>query len=351
MPRILVADDNTNIQKMVSLAFQERGVEVISVGNGEAAVRRVPDLNPDLILADIFMPVRNGYEVCEWIKKDQKYAHIPVILLVGAFDPLDEKEARRVGADGVLKKPFIPPDPLIAMVTATLEKNPKLAAELARAKEAAESPVAAPVHVAPTAPPPAAKVAADIPAPIEVAPVTDDSTDDASLAYGFGAGHRDLDSDGQDESAAARAPKSEFGKGGGRSSMALPPLPIGAARLCPLKFPKKILAAPPSRTKISSPHRSRRPPKPWSSLVESMPAIEPLPGAVIDPTLEAEPAPLTEADLKAPDSWQILPDDAAVSGEGDQHSEWASDVRTCLRHPIPLPRPNRPSRLTRNRPQ
>ena len=135
MPRILVADDNTNIQKMVTLAFQERGVEVIAVGNGEAAVRRMPDANPDLVLADVFMPVRNGYEVCEFVKKDTRFAHIPVILLVGAFDPLDEKEARRVGADGVLKKPFVPPDPLIAMVMSALEKNPRVAAELAKAKE------------------------------------------------------------------------------------------------------------------------------------------------------------------------------------------------------------------------
>ena len=106
MPKILVADDNSNIQKMVALAFQERTIDVVAVGNGEAAVRRIPDLKPDLILADIFMPVRNGYEVCEFVKKNNQFSHIPVILMVGAFDPLDEKEARRVGADGVLKKPF-----------------------------------------------------------------------------------------------------------------------------------------------------------------------------------------------------------------------------------------------------
>ena len=109
MPRILVADDNSNIQKMVTLALEERGVDVVAVGNGEAAVRRLADVNPDLVLADVFMPVRNGYEVCEYVKKDTRFAHIPVILLVGAFDPLDEKEARRVGADGVLKKPLFHP--------------------------------------------------------------------------------------------------------------------------------------------------------------------------------------------------------------------------------------------------
>jgi hypothetical protein len=72
------------------------------------------------VLADVFMPVRNGYEVCKYVKGDASLAHIPVILLVGAFDPLDEQEAQRVGADGVLKKPFVPPDPLISMVKSAL---------------------------------------------------------------------------------------------------------------------------------------------------------------------------------------------------------------------------------------
>ena len=112
---------------MVSLAFEERGIRVVAVGNGEAAVRRMPDLRPDVVLADVFMPVRSGYEVCEFVKKDPRFAQTPVILLLGAFDPLDEKEARRVGADGVLKKPFVPPDPLVAMVTSVLNKAAKLA--------------------------------------------------------------------------------------------------------------------------------------------------------------------------------------------------------------------------------
>lgn len=120
MARILVADDNSNIQKMVSLALKDQGIDVVAVGNGEAAVRKISDVRPDLVLADVFMPVRNGYEVCKYVKDDSSLAHIPVILLVGAFDPLDEQEAQRVGADGVLKKPFVPPDPLISMVKSAL---------------------------------------------------------------------------------------------------------------------------------------------------------------------------------------------------------------------------------------
>ena len=123
VPKILVADDNSNIQKMVALALKDQGIDVVAVGNGEAAVRKIADVRPDLVLADVFMPVRNGYEVCQFVKMESALSHIPVILLVGAFDPLDEQEAQRVGADGVLKKPFIPPDPLISMVKSALQRS------------------------------------------------------------------------------------------------------------------------------------------------------------------------------------------------------------------------------------
>jgi CheY-like chemotaxis protein len=122
VPKILVADDNSNIQKMVGLALKDQGIDVVAVGNGEAAVRKISDVHPDLVLADVFMPVRNGYEVCQFVKTDPALAHIPVILLVGAFDPLDEQEAQRVGADGVLKKPFVPAEPLISMVKSALQR-------------------------------------------------------------------------------------------------------------------------------------------------------------------------------------------------------------------------------------
>jgi len=108
---------------MAALALKDAGIEVIAVGNGEAAVRKIPEVSPDLVLADIFMPVRNGYEVCEFVKHDARYANVPVLLLAGAFDPFDEQEAQRVHADGVLKKPFVPPDPLINAVKTLLAKS------------------------------------------------------------------------------------------------------------------------------------------------------------------------------------------------------------------------------------
>src|SRR6266403_2009988 len=119
---------------MVGLALKDHGIEVVAVGNGEAAVRKICDIHPDLVLADVFMPVRNGYEVCEYVKDDPALKHIPVILLVGAFDPLDEQEAQRVRADGVLKKPFVPPDPLISMVKSALVRAGVAHAETSVAK-------------------------------------------------------------------------------------------------------------------------------------------------------------------------------------------------------------------------
>jgi CheY-like chemotaxis protein len=123
VPRILVADDNSNIHRMISLALKDAGVEVVAVGNGEAAVRKIAEIKPDLILADIFMPVRNGYEVCEFVKRDPRFSGIPVVLLIGAFDPFDEREAQRVQADGILKKPFVPPDALLRTVADLLAQS------------------------------------------------------------------------------------------------------------------------------------------------------------------------------------------------------------------------------------
>ena len=157
--KILVADDNSNIQKMVGLALKDHGIEVIAVGNGEAAVRKISDIHPDLVLADVFMPVRNGYEVCKYVKDDRTLSHIPVILLVGAFDPLDEQEAQRVGADGVLKKPFVPPDPLISMVKSALQRA---GVSLEKAPAAAEK-------TAEKAPASGARVAKEVLSPVGAA--------------------------------------------------------------------------------------------------------------------------------------------------------------------------------------
>jgi CheY-like chemotaxis protein len=104
--KLLLADDSLTIQKVVDLTFADEGVNVVCVNNGRDAIDRIEEFAPDVVLADVFMPQINGYEVCEYIKQNEKLKHIPVMLLVGSFEPFDEVEARRVGADDTLTKPF-----------------------------------------------------------------------------------------------------------------------------------------------------------------------------------------------------------------------------------------------------
>lgn len=103
---LLLADDSATIRKVVELTFSDEGLEVITVGNGQQALEKLDEIAPDIVLADVFMPEVNGYQVCEHIKRTERFRHIPVMLLVGSFEPFDEAEARRVGADDYLTKPF-----------------------------------------------------------------------------------------------------------------------------------------------------------------------------------------------------------------------------------------------------
>jgi CheY-like chemotaxis protein len=105
--KLLLADDSVTIQKVVSLTFSDEGFDVVTVGDGEGALKELEEkAAPDIVLADVFMPKLGGYEVCARIKADARFRHIPVMLLVGTFEPFDEAEARRIGADDVLTKPF-----------------------------------------------------------------------------------------------------------------------------------------------------------------------------------------------------------------------------------------------------
>jgi CheY-like chemotaxis protein len=107
MPKtLLLADDSVTIQKVVGISFANEDVVLLTVDNGDDAVARAQETNPDVILADVAMPGKDGYEVCEAIKGDPALRHIPVLLLSGTFESFDEDRARQVGADGHITKPF-----------------------------------------------------------------------------------------------------------------------------------------------------------------------------------------------------------------------------------------------------
>jgi CheY-like chemotaxis protein len=146
--KILLADDSITIQKVIELTFSDEDFDVVTVGNGRLALEKVTEIRPDIVLCDIIMPEKDGYEVCDTIKKDPSTSHIPVLLLTGAFEPFDQDRANKVGADGYLAKPF-EPQALVAKVKDILGRAPARGG----ARPAAAAPAPAPPAPAPTPPP------------------------------------------------------------------------------------------------------------------------------------------------------------------------------------------------------
>ncbi len=104
--RILLADDSPHAQRMGERILREEGFEVVSALDGVSALTQLEEIEPDVVLADVFLPGMSGYELCRWIKTSDRHKHAGVILIAGLLEPVDEEEARRAGCDGVLKKPF-----------------------------------------------------------------------------------------------------------------------------------------------------------------------------------------------------------------------------------------------------
>lgn len=181
---ILLADDSPTIQRFVTQIFQDSAYEVISVSNGDAAIRKFEEIHPALVLADIYMPGRNGYEVCAHIKKHPQFGQTPVVLLAGAFDAFDEETAYHAGAATHVTKPF-EPHALVGLVDSLLsgekpvqetESAPRRAEPVPPAE--APAPPAPPVETPPIPPPAsvaAAATVASVPAEAAAPPETRDS--------------------------------------------------------------------------------------------------------------------------------------------------------------------------------
>lgn len=115
--KLLLADDSVTIQKVVNLTFADEGIDVVTASDGDTAMQLFRADRPDIVLADVNMPGANGYQICEMIRTADETKHIPVILLVGSFEPFDEIEASRVGANAFLTKPFQSIRQLVAQVS------------------------------------------------------------------------------------------------------------------------------------------------------------------------------------------------------------------------------------------
>ena len=104
--RILLADDSVTAQNMGRRILSDAGYEVVTVNNGSAALKKIAEQKPDLIVLDVYMPGYGGLEVCQRVKENRETARIPVLLTVGKLEPFKPEEARRVRADAFIVKPF-----------------------------------------------------------------------------------------------------------------------------------------------------------------------------------------------------------------------------------------------------
>jgi CheY-like chemotaxis protein len=133
--KILLADDSMTAQNMGKKILVDGGYEVVAVSNGAAAVKKLAEFTPDLVIADVYMPGYNGLEICERIKKSN--ANIPVLLSVGKLEPFRPEEGLKVHADGIIIKPFEASD-LLAVTAKLAERVGKVAPQTASAPDEQE---------------------------------------------------------------------------------------------------------------------------------------------------------------------------------------------------------------------
>src|SRR5437868_12584385 len=140
MSKVLVVDDSLSVRKVVERALAGRQIEVVCAASGSEAIERLERDAPDVVVCDVVMPDRDGYEICEFIKRHPRLAHTPVLLMSGIVNDEVRERAARVQSAGILAKPFAADD-LIRHLDNLMPRRP--AAPAARETAAAADPVVA----------------------------------------------------------------------------------------------------------------------------------------------------------------------------------------------------------------
>ncbi|MEO8682544.1 MAG: response regulator, partial [Vicinamibacterales bacterium] len=108
MRTLLLADDSVTIQRVIALTFANEEFRVITVSDGQQAIDRIAAQPPDIVLAGTTMPNLNGYDVSRYVRNQPGLKNVPVLLLTGAFESVDEARLKASGASGTIEKPFEP---------------------------------------------------------------------------------------------------------------------------------------------------------------------------------------------------------------------------------------------------
>jgi len=165
MSIILLADDSIHAQRMGERILRDEGYEVVSLTDGDTAAMRLADVDPDLVIADVFLPGQNGFELCRHVKA--KSRHVRVILTAGLLENFNEEDARNAGCDAILRKPF---EASVVMETIRpLVREARLARGLFADAFAAAAPISDAPFSAPAPPPDPARIEAAIAEALEAA--------------------------------------------------------------------------------------------------------------------------------------------------------------------------------------
>jgi CheY-like chemotaxis protein len=291
--KLLLADDSVTIQRVIELTFADEDVQVTAVGDGKKAIASIQSDRPDIVLADVGMPERDGYEVAAFIKGNPQFAGIPVLLLTGAFEPIDETRARAVGCDGVLVKPFEPQMVINRVKDLLAGRRP---AGLWSANPAAQSPTRQPLAAS------HAKGGGNVQAPVprEALAATGGSLEDyfdrldAAFATVEGA------AEAQATPASPIAPPRSSPEAPAAAARAVPPAafsPVDLGDWDPdlAGDPEKPAPAPPP----PAPMAAQAPPPPAPVAAAPPPAPPPAPAPPV-PQVEAFPAPYSPPPSPSP---------------------------------------------------
>jgi len=158
MTKVLVVDDSLSVRKVVERALMGRQIEVVCAATGTEALERIEREAPDIVVCDVVMPDRDGYEICDFIKRHPRLGQTPVLLMSGIVNDEVRERAARVQSADVLSKPFAADD-LLRKLDALLALAPRAAAPVEPPAVVAPALAGTNGHAAPRvatpAPPPA----------------------------------------------------------------------------------------------------------------------------------------------------------------------------------------------------
>lgn len=106
MSRILLADDSPQALRLAEQILKAQGLEVVSVTDGAVAMRRLGDVKPDVLIADVYLPTKSGFDLARFMKSESGFRDIGIIFAAAPVDQFNETDAKNAGADEILRKPF-----------------------------------------------------------------------------------------------------------------------------------------------------------------------------------------------------------------------------------------------------